>query len=472
MKTLRTSRGMSYVKSAAITIALLGLLISSAAPHACAQVGWAVGSSDGTNGTILFTNNGGGTWTPQTTGVPDVDLNGVDSWDGKTAWAVGAAVGGSGTILRGSAVGMPPTFTWAPVAGAPNQNLNGVSFIDGSNGWAVGSGGTILYSNGGAGGWVQQRVGTTENLYGVYFVKQSFTTVIGCAVGANATVLIFTGKIKDGKVTGEWSAPQSLGRGDFRAVSGKNSYGEVKIYAVGDPRLGIWEWSNRRPRGEQPWQRFGSPSDDVTDLRAVQVVSTGPTNIWVGQAKKNANVENWNNTGKWINRSVTGDPPFKYVFGMAFVPGRLGPDFWVVGSRGHIGFWNGTSWTRQDTGTQTLSGIVMLPTKKNDVKLEGSTSPDGGSAGTSYLSLTGSGFPDGNINPANVVVELATDCQGPSSATTSAASIVSGSGNSKLVSFLLPGGLSPGKYFVGISDSWEGDASFESSNCSEVKVSQ
>jgi hypothetical protein len=36
----------------------------------------------------------------------------------------------------------------------------------------------------------------------------------------------------------------------------------------------------------------------------------------------------------------------------------------------------------------------------------------------------------------------------------------------------LPSGLAPGQYFVSISDSEEGDANFESSNCSAVNVAQ
>jgi len=44
-----------------------------------------------------------------------------------------------------------------------------------------------------------------------------------------------------------------------------------------------------------------------------------------------------------------------------------------------------------------------------------------------------------NINPENLVVLLATNCHEGASASTSAVSVVSGSEDSKLVSFLLPG---------------------------------
>lgn len=125
-------------------------------------------------------------------------------------------------------------------------------------------------------------------------------------------------------------------------------------------------------------------------------------------------------------------------------------------------------------GTAALGQVdnTFVLLKKKKAKLDRSTSPESGASNMSYLAVSGSGFPEGNINPTNVVVELATKCHRAASGTTSAVSIVSGPGDSELLSFLLPGGLAPGQYFVSISDSAEGDANFESSNCSEVNVIQ
>jgi len=115
--------------------------------------------------------------------------------------------------------------------------------------------------------------------------------------------------------------------------------------------------------------------------------------------------------------------------------------------------------------------IFAKPPKEPGTKLDQRTSPDSGVSGVSYLSVSGSEFPLGNINPGNVVVELATACQKDVLATTSAVSVVSSAGDGRLVSFLLSDGLSSGRYYVSISDSAAGDANFESSNCSEVNVS-
>jgi hypothetical protein len=487
MKSVKIGSAANHVRSVAIAIILLGCLISSLATTAWGQNGWAVGS----RGTILFTSTGGRSsvgpppvsgWRAQTSPTT-ADLESVCALsDGSVAWAVGDAENGSGTILRGEVglVGIRPAFLWAKVPGVINQDLKRVFFVDGENGWAVGKGGTILYSNGdGARGWVQQsgpgmlNPPTTQDLYGLSFVRQSYGKVMGWAVGANGTVVTFTGKFgKNGKVTGAWSAASlNGGRGTLWAVSARDVEGTTWAYAVGDNRVGMWQFSNHRKRGDAAWQEFTSPSA-VADLRAVRMIS--PTNVWLGQAKRNENVENWDATKgpKWTNRSVTGNPPFKYVFGISSISGRLGPQIWVVGSLGHIGYWDGSAWTRQDTGNRTLSSIVMLEPKRRPVQLDPSTSPDTAGSGVSYVSVSASGFPEGNITAENVRVEISQGCHEAALASTSAVSVVSASSDSNLISFLLPSGLAPGQYFVSISDSEEGDANFESSNCSVVNIAQ
>jgi hypothetical protein len=116
--------------------------------------------------------------------------------------------------------------------------------------------------------------------------------------------------------------------------------------------------------------------------------------------------------------------------------------------------------------------VFTLVAKKPGVQLDQRTSPEDGAVGVNYLSVSGFGFQEGNINPANVVVQFAATCGETALVTATAVAAVSGSGDSRLVSFLIPAGLPPGKYFVSVSDSADGDAGFESGNCSEVDVSQ
>jgi hypothetical protein len=226
-----------------------------------------------------------------------------------------------------------------------------------------------------------------------------------------------------------------------------------------------------------------------SDFKVVRVAS--PTNIWVGQTadatknaydwvgswqRSNGGYGKWIVVGNWLNKGPNVNNFAVYGLSLPSDPDNI----WAVGQNGNIAYTadgrkNPSTWVSQDNPTlndQQLNSIRIFAPAKKDVQLNESTSPGSGTSGVDYVSLFGSGFPDGNINPGNVVVDLATTCQGDASASSSAASVVNGSGDSKLLSFSLPGGLVPGQYFVSISDSAEGDANFESSNCSAVKVAQ
>ncbi len=108
-------------------------------------------------------------------------------------------------------------------------------------------------------------------------------------------------------------------------------------------------------------------------------------------------------------------------------------------------------------------GAAYVFTKKKNqnlvrIRLESLTMPSDGAAGVTYVALSGSEFPEGNIDPTRVVIGLSTECHGFNLASTSAASIVSGDGDSKLMSFLLPSGLESGQYYISVSDYSDGDA--------------
>jgi hypothetical protein len=117
--------------------------------------------------------------------------------------------------------------------------------------------------------------------------------------------------------------------------------------------------------------------------------------------------------------------------------------------------------------------ITMTATLgKQLVGLGASAAPATGISGVTSLSVSASGLLNGNINPSNLRVELSTVCLEEALATTSATSVVSGDDDSKFVSFLLPAGLDEGQYYISISDSKDGPASFESANCSAVTVAK
>jgi hypothetical protein len=104
------------------------------------------------------------------------------------------------------------------------------------------------------------------------------------------------------------------------------------------------------------------------------------------------------------------------------------------------------------------------------IKLNVATAPGSGMAGSSYVNVTGSGFPSGAITPANVVVSLGSACGGPPAATTTAASVKLILGSSYRVQFQIPSSVAPGTYYVTVNDDFSGDANFVSGNCSELIV--
>ena len=76
-----------------------------------------------------------------------------------------------------------------------------------------------------------------------------------------------------------------------------------------------------------------------------------------------------------------------------------------------------------------LAGLLALtqfsPAATAAVTLTSATSPSSGVAGINTVNLTGSGFPSGQITPANITVSFSTSCFGTVAATATASGIVS-----------------------------------------------
>ena len=116
--------------------------------------------------------------------------------------------------------------------------------------------------------------------------------------------------------------------------------------------------------------------------------------------------------------------------------------------------------------------LLLLPgtAKAQDtVKLNAVTSPSSGSAGTSTVSVTGTGFPSGGISAANVMVSLAATCGG-SGTTTVASTAQTIIGTSDKIGFVIPASLAAGNYFVSISGISASEITFNSGNCSTLQV--
>ena len=109
-----------------------------------ASHGWAVGDE----GAILATDNGGKTWTPQTSGTR-TRLSSVHFSDASHGWAVGGGIFEPGAILATDNGGK----TWTAQTSGTQAWLNSVHFSDASHGWTVGFDGAILATDNGGKTW-------------------------------------------------------------------------------------------------------------------------------------------------------------------------------------------------------------------------------------------------------------------------------------------------------------------------------
>lgn len=106
-----------------------------------ADHGWAVGADSlwGESGVIMATDDGGATWTPQTSNLAG-PLAGVDFVDAQTGWAISDQAWSFGT---GANTCIERTMdggeTWIPLYVAANASLSAVQFFDADNGWASGT---------------------------------------------------------------------------------------------------------------------------------------------------------------------------------------------------------------------------------------------------------------------------------------------------------------------------------------------
>jgi len=140
--------------------------------------GWQVcgGSCGGTSDLLSRTDDGGATWTRQTTPIA-YGLHAVAFVDANTGWAVG----GLGSIVHTTDGGA----TWTSQDSQTGNTLLALSFVNASRGTAVGDAGAIVYTEDGGNTWAPQQSGTANTLRAVSFVDAN----TGIAVGEHGTIL-------------------------------------------------------------------------------------------------------------------------------------------------------------------------------------------------------------------------------------------------------------------------------------------
>jgi gliding motility-associated-like protein len=285
-----------------------------------ASQGWAVGNS----GTILTTNNGGTSWTAQTSGTTQ-SLLGVYFTSATQGWAVGTG----GTILTTNNGGT----SWTAQTSGTTQNLNSVYFTTASQGWAVGDGGTILTTSNSGASWTAQTSGTTQSLFGVYFTSATQ----GWAVGGGGTILATS----NGGAS--WTAQPS---GKTQSFSSVYFTSASQGWAVGDGGT-ILTTSN----GGASW----TAQTSGTTQSLFGVYFTSATQGWaVGTG---GTILTTNNGGtSWTAQTSGTTQSLRSIYFTSATQG------WAVGSGGTILTTSngGASWIAQTFGTtQTLRGVYF-----------------------------------------------------------------------------------------------------------------
>ncbi|HOT96117.1 MAG TPA: YCF48-related protein [bacterium] len=134
----------------------------------------------GAGGTLLFTKNGGATWS-----VRNVDakytLKDLFFTTALNGWAVGYDSKQNAAILRSTDGGL----TWSRVLSSTTARLFSLHMVNGTLGWASGYEGKIETTTDGGATWSQQFTGLAAGLYAVYFLNAEK----GIVAGDNGVIL-------------------------------------------------------------------------------------------------------------------------------------------------------------------------------------------------------------------------------------------------------------------------------------------
>ena len=190
-----------------VMVVLLGILSPRARKrHLCPRIFSTpvVAGQWAQSGTILATNDGGLTWSPQVSGT-SYDLRSVNFADASRGWAIGDVI----------LVTTDGGLTWNSQTSGTTQRLLSSYFLDASRGWAVGDAGTVLATSDSGATW---NLHSVPPLNSVYLEDSGH----GWVVGDNGVILA------TGNGGGSWKAP------DLRYSKGP----EVGIFFRCESRLG------------------------------------------------------------------------------------------------------------------------------------------------------------------------------------------------------------------------------------------
>ena len=240
------------------------------------QTGWLVG----VGGVILHTEDGGTTWTEQTSGTAAA-LNAVQFFDADLGWAVGA----DGCLLRTGDGGR----SWRAVVAQPTvEDVTALRFVTDRKGFAVTGGGRFLYSFDGGSNWTEDIVNTYANLWGMA-VHDTVALVVGSdgLIARGIEYSVTTANFVTDTVWMSWEGRASRTTLTLHSVAFADA---GNVWAVGDSGIMLHSsdtgvtWAEGAPRAADDLLavRFRSASDGLAVGRNSLVLTTDDGGVsWV-----------------------------------------------------------------------------------------------------------------------------------------------------------------------------------------------
>jgi len=153
------------------------------------QNGWATGYG----GKIIQTSDGGNTWNQQTSNST-TELYKTFFINSSTGWVVGGDNGVFPSFIKHRAILFTNNGgnTWTSLVNTTGKSLlRDVHFVDQNIGFAVGESGTILFTPNGGVNWIEQMSDQFYHFYGVHFTDANNGYVVGEYLGLPHVSVIF-----------------------------------------------------------------------------------------------------------------------------------------------------------------------------------------------------------------------------------------------------------------------------------------
>lgn len=255
-------------------------------------IGWTAGSAYDGYGTILYTEDGGQTWTRQGTPgvIPDVSIEFISAVSENLVWACGDSIDGKPTILKTTDGGK----NWVRIEAArsiPVVSYGGISGVGENIAWAVGHQNVIIKTTDGGLTWTPQNEGADPafDLASISVVDENHVWAAG---GSNFNPYIaFITYTSDGGEhwyrQGEEDIPAEIdGFIDIHAISPKDAW----VVGTGQGAL-------RTKDGGQTWEIMQTPGG-LAHNNGVCMVDK--ENVWMATDYSEANFYS-ESTGQWTN---------------------------------------------------------------------------------------------------------------------------------------------------------------------------